>query len=59
MKYLYYTRSREYWAKKIAKGRADTNSSYDCVKQHNEVFNHHQSYMNEVEDLIVKNIWEK
>lgn len=55
----YYTRSREYWANKIARGRADTNTPYDNAKNHNEMFDQHQLYMNEIEDITVKNIWEK
>lgn len=49
----YYTRSREYWAKKCAKLRADTGTIGSTPSE----FNHHQSYMNVVEDLTVKNIW--
>lgn len=49
----YYTRSREYWAKKIAKMRADTGTQGGSLEE----FDHHQSYMNEVEDLTIKNIW--
>lgn len=51
----YYTRSREYWAKKCAKLRADTGTVGGLPME----FDHHQSYMNAVEDLTVKNIWEK
>lgn len=51
----YYTRSREYWARKIAKRRADTNTIGGTL----EDFDHHQTYMNAVEDLTVKNIWDK
>jgi|SRR6185436_2036660 len=50
----YYTRSREYWSKKISKMRADTGTSGGSLLD----FDHHQSYMNTVEDLTVKNIWE-
>jgi hypothetical protein len=49
----YYTRSREYWAKKLAKMRADTGTSSGTMAD----FDHHQTYMNAVEDLTVKNIW--
>jgi hypothetical protein len=49
----YYTRSREYWAKKCAKLRADTGTPGSTIAE----FDHHQSYMNQVEDLTVKNIW--
>lgn len=51
----YYTRSNEYWAKKIAKGRADTGTSSGSMAD----FDHHQTYMNEEEDFTVKNIWDK
>jgi hypothetical protein len=51
----YYTRSREYWAKKCAKLRADTGTPGSTIAE----FNHHQDYMNAVEDLTVKNIWDK
>lgn len=50
----YYTRSREYWAKKCAKLRADTGTAGSTPAE----FDHHQSYMNTVEDLTVKNIWD-
>lgn len=51
----YYTRSREYWAKKCAKLRADTGTAGSTLAE----FDHHQSYMNTVEDFTVKNIWDK
>lgn len=51
----YYTRSRDYWSKKMAKMRADTGTTPGTAQD----FDHHQSYMNAVEDLTVKNIWEK
>ncbi len=51
----YYTRSRAYWAKKCAKLRADTGTPGSQPAE----FDHHQTYMNAVEDLIVKNIWDK
>ena len=51
----YYTRSRAYWQKKISKMRADTGTSGGTM----EDFDHHQLYMNAVEDLTVKNIWDK
>jgi hypothetical protein len=50
----YYTRSREYWAKKCAKLRADTGTIGSTPAE----FDHHQSYMNTDEDLTVKKIWE-
>jgi len=50
----YYTRSRDYWAKKCAKLRADTGTPGSTIAE----YDHHQSYMNQVEDLTVKNIWE-
>lgn len=50
----YYTRSREYWAKKLAKLRADTGTPFGTMEE----FNHHQLYMNAVEDFTVKNIWD-
>lgn len=49
----YYTRSKEYWAKKCAKMRADTGTPGGNMAD----FDHHQTYMNKVEDLTVKNIW--
>lgn len=52
----YYTRSREYWDKKMAKNRADTGTKVlDLAAD----FDHHQSYMNYEQDLTVKNIWDK
>lgn len=50
----YYTRSREYWAHKLSKLRADTGTPGGSLAD----FDHHQSYMNRVEDLTVKNIWD-
>lgn len=50
----YYTRSREYWAKKLAKMRADTGTAFGSFTE----YDHHQTYMNAVEDLSIKNIWE-
>lgn len=50
----YYTRSRAYWGKKIAKQRADTGTPGGTMAD----FDHHQTYMNAVEDFTVKNIWE-
>ncbi len=49
----YYTRSREYWAKKCAKLRADTGTTGGKLEE----FNHHQDYMNVENDLTVSNIW--
>lgn len=51
----YYTRSREYWAKKLAKMRADTGTAGGTMAD----FDHHQTYMNVIDDLSVKNIWDK
>jgi hypothetical protein len=51
----YYTRSREYWAKKISKMRADTGTPGGNLID----FDQHQLYMNAVEDLTVKNIWDQ
>lgn len=51
----YYTRSREYWAKKLLKMRADTGTQGGALVD----FDHHQTYMNEVEDFTVKDIWNK
>ena len=51
----YYTRNRDYWAKKCAKLRADTGTPGSTVQE----FDHHQSYMNAVEDDTVKKIWEQ
>lgn len=51
----YYTRSRDYWTKKISKLRADTGTPGGTMAD----FDHHQSYMNEVQDFSIKNIWDK
>lgn len=51
----YYTRSREYWGKKIAKMRADTGTPGGTMND----FDHYQSYMNAEDEFRVKNIWEK
>lgn len=51
----YYTRSRAYWAAKLAKLRADTGTPGGSLSD----FDHHQTYMNAVEDLTVKNIWDQ
>jgi len=51
----YYTRSREYWARKCAKLRADTGTAGSTPLE----FDHHQSYMNALEDMTVKNIWDQ
>jgi len=51
----YYTRSREYWIRKCAKLRADTGTVGGLPAE----FDHHQSYMNAVDDFTVKNIWDK
>jgi hypothetical protein len=51
----FYTRSREYWAKKMSKMRADTGTPGGLL----EDFDFHQKYMNAEEDLRVKQIWEK
>lgn len=51
----YYTRSRDYWAKKISKLRADTGTPVGTM----EDFDHHQSYLNAEQDLTVKLIWDK
>lgn len=51
----YYTRSRAYWARKCAKLRADTGTVGSTPAE----FDHHQSYMNSVDDFTVKNIWDK
>ena len=51
----YYTRSREYWAKKIAKNRADTGTSGGTMAD----FDHHQIYMNVEDDFRIKDIWDK
>jgi hypothetical protein len=50
----YYTRSREFWNAKLLRKRADTGSNYDPAA----TFEHYQSFLNEVEDFTVKNIWE-
>lgn len=49
----YYTRSREYWANKLAKLRADTGTPFGTMDD----FNTHQTYLNLVEDNTVKDIW--
>lgn len=51
----YYTRSREYWANKLAKLRADTGTSFGTMDD----FNNHQNYLNVVEDNTVKDIWNR
>lgn len=51
----YYTRSREYWAKKIAKQRADTGTPGGTMAD----FDHHQTYMNVEDEFRVKDIWDK
>ena len=51
----YYTRSRDYWAIKYAKTRADTGTFGGTIAD----FDHHQTYMNTIEDLTVKNIWDQ
>jgi hypothetical protein len=49
----YYTRSREYWARKCAKLRADTGTPGGTLAE----FDHHQSYMNQVEERRVLELW--
>lgn len=51
----YYTRSKEYWANKLAKLRADTGTPFGTMDD----FNNHQSYLNVVEDNTVKDIWNR
>lgn len=51
----YYTRSKQYWANKIAKMRADTGTAVGTMAD----FEHHQTYLNAVEDLTIKEIWNK
>ena len=51
----YYTRSKEYWAKKIAKQRADTGGSVGTMSD----FDYHQSYMNIEDEFRVQEIWKK
>ena len=51
----YYTRSREYWSNKLAKQRADTGTSYGTMSD----FDMYQNFLNEEEELRVKEIWEK
>lgn len=68
----YYTRSREEWENKLKKGRADTGTTHTLDPHWAEgyindgidisagsLFDIHNSYMNEVEDLTVSNIWSK
>lgn len=51
----YYTRSKDYYAKKIAKNRADTGTSAGKI----EDYDNHQLYMNKVDDTRIKEFWEK
>lgn len=51
----YYTRSRAYWAAKVAKMRADTGTQGGSVND----FDHHQSYMNVHDEFKVRDIWLK
>ena len=65
----YYTRSREEWNNKMAKGRADTGTTHmldphwaeaykkEGIETAGDLFDVHNSYMNEVEDLTVSKIW--
>ena len=65
----YYTRSREEWNKKIEKRRADTGETLNLdshwkaalddegVDTAGDLFDVHNSYMNEVQDLTVADIW--
>jgi hypothetical protein len=51
----YYTRSKEHFQKKLDRKRADTGEAYGP----HESYEHHNSYMNEVEDTRIKKFWEK
>lgn len=51
----YYTRSKEYFQHKLNKMRADTGTSGGTMND----FDHHQTYLNEVEDTRIKDFWEK
>lgn len=51
----YYTRSKEYWANKLAKLRADTGTPFGTM----EDFDNHQKYLNVVDDNTVKDIWNR
>lgn len=51
----YYTRSRQYFQHKLNKMRADTGTSGGTMSD----FDHHQTYLNEVEDNRIKEYWEK
>lgn len=51
----YYTRSKEYWANKLAKLRADTGTPFGTMDD----FNNHQNYLNAVDDNTVKDIWNR
>lgn len=51
----YYTRCRTFWEKKLARGRADTGTEVGTMAD----FDHHNAYMNEVEDTRIKEFWEK
>jgi hypothetical protein len=68
----YYTRSREEWNKKLEKRRADTGTRVDHLEDHwinglnsegvsteGDIFDVHNSYLNEVEDLTVQSLWRK
>lgn len=51
----YYTRSKDYWAKKLAKTRADIPGVIGGAL---EDFEHHQSYMNKEDEFRVRDIWQ-
>ena len=68
----YYTRSRSEWDRKVARGRADTGTSVEMLEQNwieglsaegvnldQPIFDVHNSYLNEVEDLTVADIWRR
>lgn len=67
----YYTRSREEWEAKLKKGRADTGTvlhldphwaegyKNDGINIVQDLFDVHNSFMNEVEDDTVAKIWNK
>jgi hypothetical protein len=50
----YYTRSKEYWMKKLAKLRADTGTPFGTVQD----WENYQNILNVTEDDTVKKIWE-
>jgi hypothetical protein len=50
----YYTRSKEYWLRKLAKLRADTGTPFGSP----EDWDNYQKILNVTDDDSVKKIWE-